>query len=186
MEQKMIQEIVDSIPMLVQFVAPGALFIWTFSFAANKKSSFENILIPSICISYIINQILYHTSFSSNLWSFVFAVISGYLLALCVNSDKVNKLLLGLGIHRTAKTSFWDNIIENDLCMIIRDEKNCYYGKVVLVDDTGETKYVVLDDVDITDENNEPVPRELDGVYSRIVFDLSEYKNFELITEKKL
>lgn len=69
--------------------------------------------------------------------------------------------------------------------MMIYDENCVHYGVILLVDDSGDSNYVVLGSYQKMDMSGNILTDESSDKTVRKMFDLSKYKEFKLITRDK-
>ncbi|RKJ79692.1 hypothetical protein D7X33_07380 [Butyricicoccus sp. 1XD8-22] len=177
---------ITALPEITQYIFPGMLFIEIFFFFTDRKLPTTGIIIPSVCISYVIKSFL---TFLAPEWlhslpmQIIVSVLFAYVSAKTTLSQTFNRVILPrLGINRTANDSFWTDLITNDMWIMVYGEKVVYYGAVDLVDDKGASHFLVLRNVIVMDFDGN-VLNSGEDPERRMMFDMTKYKRYEIISK---
>lgn len=177
---------VNSIPGIIQYVVPGFILLSIFSFVSVRKENYGKSFIASVCVSYLLKLSLDcvpNANFGISA-QIVCAILIGYFFGRIVASPKFNDFLIFLKIKNAAGSSFWANIVENELWIMIYADDVIHYGGVSLVEDRPDGKYIVLDKYSTLDYDGNVIDDRTNDSEFRMMFDMSQYKKFSLIKQK--
>lgn len=143
-----IEELISKIPIIISYVAYGAVFLSLYNFLKLKESKLDtkSYLVSCLTISYIIRAItrfilsprIADDSTGFILVGILISVVSAYLFGIVSRNKRFNKFLLKIGIERTVSGgSFWDDVIDSYtwLLMHINGEEYGYLGEVVFIEE---------------------------------------------------
>ena len=148
-------QLIDSIPIIISYVAFGSVFLFTFNFITYKDRQVEikNYLISCVTASFVIRIILNQlfktipeNSKKYFLIGCVFSAVTAYIGGIICNSKRFNRVIQLLGIYRTTNNVIWKDVIEpyTWLFMHINGEDYGYLGEVKYVKKKTSTPKVVL------------------------------------------
>ena len=179
------------VQLIFEYIFPGSLFLMSFCFITSNSISTGIILASSICITHVVKSALLafkltsYLGFVGTISQSIACLVLGYIFGIIVTRKWFNRFLIQIGISRQTGANFWADLIEKDLWMMIYDENCVHYGVILLVDDSGDSNYVVLGSYQKMDMSGNILTDESSDKTVRKMFDLSKYKEFKLITRDK-
>lgn len=127
-----ISDLIENMPQLVGYLAPGFLLVSAFLWTTNSKIESGTVfLVMAIVSSYLIRGIIcvdYDSlSYFAQTVICVVCFVLGVFAAVFIKSEFFNDLLADVGIKRTTNQSLWDDVIGEGSVITIYDPKERKY-----------------------------------------------------------
>lgn len=161
-----IQEIIDSIPAVISYIAYGYIFVSIFYWSSFKDNKdFNNMLIKSIAMSYLLRNFYtlcestFNYSFAHTYTKIVaYCFVSG-LLALIIGNVLTNRwanfILHCLGTNRTINDNIWFDVVKSGTWLtIFMEDGTSYLGQCKYLQPFTEEPIVVLISYQLLDSQN--------------------------------
>lgn len=149
-----ITELIEAIPEIVIYIAPGFLFVNAFMWVSHRKFSTPTVqVVSSIVASFLLKTCfdwlagLAPLVINPILSIILLCAISGILgivLGIITGTPQFANILIHCHIYRSGNTSMWDDILNGDTwAAIYDDERGLYYcGQVRHA--TEDEKYLLI------------------------------------------
>lgn len=185
-----IQNILNVIPVFLEYLVPGFVLIIVFTYMTSKKTP-DYIIAESIGISYILKSLcscLHQIFFKGIIFPWyvraiilcALALVVAIILIFAVESNVFKSLCLRIG-NKTLHDDVWPDVIDykrgTTLRMICDDVT--YIGVLAYHEERGNDSWFVLDKY-IIEENNQTYKAENVGYDSRIAINIRDVKRVEL------
>ena len=185
-----IQEILNELPLVLEYVVPGYIFITLFTYITSRNS-ISHILTGSVAISFVLraicslakNLLIPSLALSWNIRAIIliaFAILTSILCVWLSESQLivwVYKKINYKGLHNTV----WNDIIDykngTGIRLICEDRE--YYGILDYHEEKGDESWFVLKDYIIEENGNEYKANAID-VESIIAVRLKDVERVEL------
>lgn len=156
---KTISQILENIPVLLQYYLPGLWTITVFKYFCSKEIQKESQTILACVVSYVllsISDLLSNISFLGGIKVSVLgksgiSIILGTLLALLISSVFCAKWFSGVMValfHKTPNDNIWRDVLDltngSNLKLYIRDADYYIIGHHRNIDEKGDDSWVVL------------------------------------------
>lgn len=157
------------------------------------ESNFENLIIKSISVSYILKILLNFIleNFkkikinTTNEYFFIlllFSLITATVIALILKSDKVNNFLLKFNIGRTTNKNIWDDIIKNDTWVrVFMTDNTSYIGYFRYGEENAREPIIVLTRYKRLDQNENILEDRTNSDKDLIVLNTKDFEKIEII-----
>lgn len=157
MELKEIASIIKELPMLIMYVVPGYLFLWSMGLVLSRNIKKDNHLVfKSIAISYILivvgNWVFENVlaSWGTKTLMLVSSLILGWIMAKIILSQWFKKVLIFIGITQSVCDNFLTDIADFNLGLMaiayLPNEKMIYKGEIRQFEEkeSSESSFMVL------------------------------------------
>ena len=156
---KIISQILENIPVLLQYYLPGLWTITVFKYFCSKEVQKESQTILACVVSYVllsISDLLSNIPFLGGIKVSVLgksgiSIILGTLLALLISSVFCAKWFSGVMValfHKTPNDNIWRDVLDltngSNLKLYIRDADYYIIGHHRNIDEKGDDSWVVL------------------------------------------
>ena len=156
---KIISQILENIPVLLQYYLPGLWTITVFKYFSSKEIQKESQTILACVVSYVllsISDLLSNIPFLGGIKVSVLgksgiSIILGTLLALLISSVFCAKWFSGVMValfHKTPNDNIWRDVLDltngSNLKLYIRDADYYIIGHHRNIDEKGDDSWVVL------------------------------------------
>ncbi len=156
---KIISQILENIPVLLQYYLPGLWTITVFKYFCSKEIQKESQTILACVVSYVllsISDLLSNIPFLGGIKVSVLgksgiSIILGTLLALLISSVFCAKWFSGVMValfHKTPNDNIWRDVLDltngSNLKLYIRDADYYIIGHHRNIDEKGDDSWVVL------------------------------------------
>lgn len=153
-----ISTLLQELPILIMYVVPGYLLLWTMGFILSGKiEKDKNLLLKSTVLSYLWitlwNVALKGKALDTTGWKIVIivtAIIAGYIASRIIVSQRYKDFLKRVRVTRTVHNNCFRDIIdfENGLqvAAFLEKDKRIYQGEIRYFEekDGTENTYIVL------------------------------------------
>ena len=154
-----VKELIENLPELVRFIAPGFLLVTCFTWATKQliKNTTTYIVISTVA-SYLIwafcNLFIDEESVGTTIIICSTSLILGIVTAIIYKTTGFNNFIAKIGIKRTTNPNIWDDVVGERAWVSIYDKENKQYycGPFKFQNYQDEYSYVVLCKYYITDE----------------------------------
>lgn len=116
------------------------------------KSLFDFIFVKTVIVDSVSTKVLIMGGFNYNNATYtlglcIFSFLLAYISAICIQSNRYNKIMLKLKINRTTNEYIWDDIIKPDcwLMIHIKDSNISYLGRCRYMEEFKEEPIISLD-----------------------------------------
>ncbi len=173
----------------MQHIAPGYIFCAYWRFHQNIKTPQSHVLLQSLVISYVLNQVIYiiQGCFRLNInvlpVSILFSLLSAFTIGRLADLNFIQWLFDKLGIRRTLNDSIWVDLIDSERRNNIKifDDDGYYVGTCVAYEDDQREPYIILEGYERCDlEGNTIIPANLSGD-RKSLFNLKDFKRVEVV-----
>lgn len=169
---KTISQILENIPVLLQYYLPGLWTITVFKYFCSKEIQKESQTILACVVSYVllsISDLLSNIPFLGGIKVSVLgksgiSIILGTLLALLISSVFCAKWFSGVMValfHKTPNDNIWRDVLDltngSNLKLYIRDADYYIIGHHRNIDEKGDDSWVVLTEFIKHNKNNNRV-----------------------------
>lgn len=204
-----IKDIVNTIPILLEYVVPGFIFLSMRNFSLSKDESKDKYMIfKSIVISYIFLQIIYSSfqllgiffgkpqidsninytiiPISKNNIRFLFIVLSVIISIIYIKLDIEERVLSLLGNGKTSKEDCFDVIIDNNkgvgARVYLKDEDIVYTGSITYYDDrlSGDNRRFILSGYNSYSYDWEEICNYQGEEDKKVILNMKDIKRIEL------
>lgn len=186
-----INEIIDALPNVLNYLVPGYIFITIYDFIMFKSYSFHTSKVfPSIICSYVIRILskiianILLPNMSDTLFfalTIILGVGSALLITFILNRKSVKKFMIKT-TNRTINTNIWRDMLGDDSWYRLHLENEDYMieGQIRYYEENAHTPYIELQAYRILDKNEDIIKNYIDYVEDN---DLGSEKERTLIIE---
>lgn len=180
-------DLIEKIPEIIQYVAPGFLLVNTFVWINQKKFSSSTTQIVSSVVMSSIEISLWEKFISSStpinnrfIWLCTISFAVGVISSIIYKSRWFNNVLAKLMINRTTNASIWDDAIGSGAWVVVSDDKKGLYygGQFRYCNKSGDKTIVALATYYVAKRNGskfEFVEQYLEEVNRLILLDINDY-----------
>ncbi len=186
-----ITELIQAIPDIIVYIAPGFLFVNGFAWVTHRKFSTHQVQIASsIVASFVLKScfdiIMQLTIFQrdSLLATIVLCALSavfGIALGVITGRQWFTNVLIFFHIYRSANSSIWDDVLDGNMWMTVYDDKlHLYYcGQIRHASENDQPLIVALERYYVMNEEKEVIAWHLES-NDYIMLDTSQYRNIQI------
>ena len=186
-----ITELIQAIPDIIVYIAPGFLFVNGFVWVTHRQFSTHQVQIASsIVASFVLKScfdvIVRLTIFQNDspLSVMILCAIStvlGVLLGVITGRQWFTNVLLFFHIYRSANSSIWDDVLSGNMWMAVYDDKHGLYycGQIRHASESDQPLIVALETYYVMNEKKDVVEWHLEyGDY--VILDTSKYQIIQI------
>lgn len=196
-------DIINSVPILISYLASGYIFIFVFQFVSPNKNSngeISGLILKSAVASTIINylydliksKIIFLENINMLIGTCLLGVVCGYILSVLSHTKKWNTFLLRIGIKRTTYDSFWEEILDEApwLTLYMKDENKDvlkYFGSARLYESNNPNPKIMLEQYKVYDRKGKIIDQadETPGEDQYMVIDVNDCARISVVYTKK-
>lgn len=184
-----IVELINHIPLLLNYFVPGYIFISCYRWSSFSKKENDNALVcKSIVVSYIFIlfwKMVWKAKNFSNFQILIICLVSfiiGILLGNFSKTDKSRILLNKLKISRTLCDNIWvESIRGNDYLRIFMEDETSYIGLCERLEDTCREPIIILYHYRKLDTDGSVLKDYWDNPKEQIIINTKNVTKIELI-----
>lgn len=178
-----IKELIYSLPYILLYIVPGAIFLKMYAFICSKKGSdYQHFILGSIILSYIIVKLMELIT-KQPVLIILATIILAYYFSLFYRSSLFEKLLDVARIHKTINDNIFDDIIDFNngtyIQVYLPNERIVYYGAVSIYDENKDG-YLVLSNYLAKNYSNEIINDYSDNDTECVAIRISDISRFEI------
>lgn len=177
------------------YMVQGYVFISVYNFILCKTSELNHLFFKSVVASYILKVV-----FDSILMAipnfevngigyvpllFIFSTVCGYVCALIFKSEKINDLLLKIGVDRTVNDNIWRDVIKKYTWVLYycKSTKLVYYGQYKYGEEFGSEPIIALIRYQVMDLDGNIIEDNSDDYNQVVLLNTRDFERIELTYE---
>ena len=180
-------DLIEKIPEIIQYVAPGFLLVNIFVWINQKKFSTSTTQIVSSIVMSSIEISLWEKFISSSttinnrfIWLCVISFVVGVVSGIIYKSRWFNNIIAKFMVNRTTNDSIWDDAIGSGAWVVVFEDKTGLYygGQFRYCNKSGDKTIVALATYYVAKKNGnefEFVEQYLSDVNKLILLDINNY-----------
>jgi len=190
--------LIEHLTEFLLYVVPGYLFLSVYRYILykdeNTVSQTANILLNSIIASFVLSPLyngllsLFHSNWGTTdypylIYVFVFCVLTGYLSAGAITSQKASRLFEAVKINRTVHQNIWNDVLKPDMWIRIwlKESDKSYYGQVKYRENYGREPLIVLEHYQFLDEHATAIIDHTSDPKRTVLLNLTQFERIEMV-----
>ena len=191
-------KLIEFLPQVIIYIILGFIFLRIFRYMCTIKNSeeYEHIVWESLLVGFVLNHCYMLIPISVNyavdiIGMIVMTVILAGVFSKIYSSNKLDKALRYLGVHRTRNKYIWKDIEDHDYKMEVAlmnpDTKEAYQGVIVYYEEFEKHPQIVLTQYRYWEDwhKEEPDMNFTDNPEKIALVDTAQFSRINIIYDKK-